>query len=146
MLRFDPFRDLDRLTEQLLGTSAGTSRAPRLMPIDIYRSGERYVLRADLPGADSGSIDVNVENGTLTIRGERSPDPETAEWITNERFTGTYQRQLSLGEGVDTGNISASYDDGVLTVTIPVAEKAKPRKIEVSGGGGHKTITPEATA
>ena len=145
MLRFDPFRDIDRLTEQLLGPTTGTARVPRLMPMDIYRSGEVYVLRTDLPGVDPGSVDVHVDNGTLTIRAERSwpQDLESVEWITNERFTGTYQRQLSLGDGIDTANISASYDDGVLTVTIPVAEKAKPRKISVAGGGGRKTITPE---
>ncbi len=148
MLRFDPFRDLDRFTEQLLGTPAGTARAPRFMPMDLYRSGEDYVLHADLPGIDPGSVDVNVDNGTLTIKAERSwsEAQESAEWITSERFTGTYLRQLSLGDGVDADKISASYDDGVLTVTIPVAEKAKPRKIEVGGNAGPTTITPEVAS
>lgn len=134
MLRFDPFRDLDRFTEQLLGTPAGTARAPRFMPMDLYRSGEAYVLHADLPGVDPGSVDVNVDNGTLTIRAERTlpQEQQSAQWITSERFAGTYMRQLSLGDGIDAENITADYSNGVLTVTIPVAEKAKPRRIEVS--------------
>lgn len=144
MLRFDPFHDIDRLTEQLLGTPAGSARAPRFMPMDLYRSGDHYVLHADLPGVDPGSVDVNVENGTLTIRAERSGRTEEAvQWIASERFTGTYQRQLSLGDGIDSERISATYENGVLTVTIPVAERAKPRRITVAQSGGSKVI--EAT-
>jgi len=144
VLRFDPFRDIDRLTEQLLGSPAGTSRAPRFMPMDLYKSGETYVLHADLPGVDPGSVDVNVDNGTLTIKAERSlPAEQGVEWITSERFTGTYMRQLALGEGIDADRIDATYDNGVLTVTLPVAERAKPRRISVGGGSGPKTITPE---
>jgi len=134
VLRFDPFRDLDRMTEQLLGASAGSARVPRFMPMDLYRSGDHYVLHADLPGIDPGSVDVHVDNGTLTIRAERSCRTEQdVQWLTNERFTGTFQRQLSLGEGIDTEAISATYDNGVLSVTIPVAERAKPRRIAVTG-------------
>ncbi|HTZ42516.1 MAG TPA: Hsp20/alpha crystallin family protein [Jatrophihabitans sp.] len=149
MLRFDPFRDLDRLTDQLLGAQAGPTRVPRFMPMDLYRSGDHYVLHADLPGIDPGSVDVNVDNGTLTIRAERSGRTEQdVQWLTNERFTGTFQRQLSLGEGIDTEAISATYDNGVLSVTIPVAEKAKPRKIAVSGHSTRQVIdagaSPEA--
>lgn len=141
MLRFDPFHDIDRLTEQLLGTPAGTARAPRFMPMDLYRSGDHYVLHADLPGVDPGSVDVDVENGTLTIRAQRSGRTEEGvQWITSERFTGTFQRQLSLGEGIDTDRISATYENGVLTVTIPVAEKAKPRRITVAHTGDSKVI------
>lgn len=145
MLRFDPFRDLDRLTEQLLGVPSGTARAPRFMPMDLYRSGEEYVLLADLPGVDPGSVDVHVNNGTLTIKAERSlpATQESVEWLASERFTGTYLRQLSLGDGIDAERIAAAYDNGVLTVTIPVAEKAKPRRIEVGAGSGPKTITPD---
>jgi HSP20 family protein len=148
VLRFDPFRDLDRLTEQLLGTSAGTSRSPRFMPMDLYRAGESYVLLADLPGIDPGSVDVRVDNGTLTIKAERtwSAEQEAVEWITSERFTGTYMRQLALGDGIDADRIAASYDNGVLTVTIPVAERAKPRRIQVGAGQGPTTITPEVTS
>lgn len=145
MLRFDPFRDLDRLTEQLLGTPAGTARSPRFMPMDLYRSGDAYVLLADLPGVDPASVDVHVDNGTLTLRAERAwpADQAGVEWIASERFTGTFLRQLALGDGVDAERITATYDNGVLTVTIPVAEKARPRRIEVGAGAGPRTITPE---
>jgi HSP20 family protein len=144
VLRFDPFRDLDRLTEQVLGVPAGTGRAPRFMPMDLYRSGDHYVLRADLPGVDPGSVDVNVDNGTLTIKAVRSGHDDNVEWITSERFTGTYMRQLSLGDGIDTENIHASYDNGVLTVTIPVAEKAKPRRVEVTATPSHSLDAGQA--
>lgn len=141
MLRFDPFRDLDRMTEQLLGAATAPTRVPRFMPMDIYRSADHYVLHADLPGIDPGSVEVNVDNGTLTIRAERSGRTEQdVQWLTNERFTGTFQRQLSLGEGIDTEAISATYDNGVLSVTIPVAEKAKPRRIEVTGSSSRQVI------
>ncbi|HEX2903749.1 MAG TPA: Hsp20/alpha crystallin family protein [Jatrophihabitans sp.] len=141
MLRFDPFRDLDRMTEQLLTASTGSARVPRFMPMDLYRSGDHYVLHADLPGIDPGSVDVSVDNGTLTIRAERSARSEQdVQWLANERFTGTFQRQLSLGDNIDTAAISATYDNGVLSVTIPVAEKAKPRRIEVVGHGSAQVI------
>lgn len=146
MLRFDPFRDLDRLTEQLLGTPAGTARAPRFMPMDLYRTGDHYVLHADLPGVDPGSVDVHVDNGTLTIRAQRTftDDNQGREWIASERFAGTYLRQLSLGDGVDAERISADYANGVLTVTIPVAERAKPRRIEVASSD--TSSTPAVTS
>jgi HSP20 family protein len=141
VLRFDPFRDLDRLAEQVLGAQAGTARAPRFMPMDLYRSGDHYVLHADLPGVDPGSIDVKVENGVLTVRAERtSRTEEGVQWIASERFAGTFMRQISLGEGVDADAISATYANGVLTVTIPIAEKSKSRRIEVTAA------TPEQTA
>lgn len=147
MLRFDPFRDLDRMTEQLLGAATSSARVPRFMPMDIYRSGDHYVLHADLPGIDPGSVEVNVDNGTLTIRAERSGRTEQdVQWLTNERFTGTFQRQLSLGEGIDTEAISATYDNGVLSVTIPVAEKAKPRRIEVTGSSNRQVIEAQQSA
>lgn len=141
VLRFDPFRDLDRLTEQMLGVPTGTRRSPRFMPMDLFRSGDHYVLLADLPGVDPGSIDVNVDNGTLTIRAERSArGDETVEWVASERFTGSYMRQLSLGDGLDADRIEAAYENGVLSVTIPVAEKAKPRRIEVQAGSSAAII------
>ena len=141
VLRFDPFRDLDRLTEQMLGVPVGTARTPRFMPMDLYRSGDHYVLHADLPGVDPGSVDVSVDNGTLSIRAERSGrTEETVEWLTSERFTGSYLRQLSLGDGIDSDRIAATYENGVLTVTIPVAEKAKPRRIEVGRKTGRTVI------
>ena len=133
VLRFDPFRDFDRMTEQLLGVPSGTARAPRFMPMDLYRSGDHYVLHADLPGVDPGSVDVNVENGTLTVKAQRSERTEEGvQWISSERFTGTYLRQLSLGDGIDADRISATYANGVLTVTLPVADRAKPRRVSIA--------------
>jgi HSP20 family protein len=133
VLRFDPFRDFDRLTEQFLGAQSGTARAPRFMPMDLYRSGDHYVLHADLPGVDPGSVDVGVENNTLTIKAERSERTEDGvQWISSERFTGTYMRQLALGDGIDADKITATYVNGVLTVTLPVAERAKPRRVSIS--------------
>ncbi|MEI2641817.1 MAG: Hsp20/alpha crystallin family protein [Candidatus Nanopelagicales bacterium] len=141
VLRFDPFRDIDRLTEQLLGTQAGTARAPRFMPMDLFRAGDHFVLNADLPGVDPGSIDISVDNGTLTVKAERSERSEdNVQWIASERFTGTFMRQLALGEGIDDQGITARYDNGVLSLLLPVAEKAKPRKIELSGHDEPKVI------
>jgi HSP20 family protein len=144
-MRFDPFRDLDRLTEQLLGVPVGSTKAPRFMPMDLYRSGDHYVLHADLPGVDPGSVDVSVDNGTLTVRAERSGrTEESVEWLTSERFTGSYMRQLTLGEGVDADRIAATYENGVLTVTIPMAEKAKPRRIQIGTETGQTVISGTA--
>lgn len=141
MLRFDPFHDIDTVARQLLGETTGTARAPRFMPMDLYKTGDHYVLNADLPGVDPGSVDVSVDNGTLTLRAQRSlPSEDGVQWIASERFAGTYMRQLSLGDNVDADKISATYDNGVLSVIIPVAERAKPRRIEIAGGSGPKTI------
>jgi HSP20 family protein len=114
------------------------------MPMDLYRSGDHYVLHADLPGVDPGSVDVHVENGTLTIKAQRSERTEEAvQWIASERFTGTFMRQLALGDDIDADKISATYANGVLTLTLPVAEQAKPRRVSVQV---HDTGTPiEAT-
>lgn len=145
VLRFDPFRDLDRMTEQLLGVPAGSPRAPRFMPMDLFRAGDHFVLTADLPGVDPGSIDVSVDNGTLTIRAERSARSEdTVEWIASERFTGSFMRQIALGDGIDAGAITATYDNGVLALTIPLAEVAKPRRIEVQASAPSTLITAHA--
>jgi HSP20 family protein len=125
---FDPFRQMDRLlTETLRGP------ATSVMPMDLYRDGETFVARIDMPGVDPGSIDIDVEDRTLTIRAQRAPaEVEGAQWLSRERPTGTFARQLSLGTGLALDQISADYRDGVLTLTIPVAEEAKPRKISVS--------------
>jgi HSP20 family protein len=145
VLRFDPFRDIDRLTEQMLGVPAGSARAPRFMPMDLYRAGDHYVLHADLPGVDPGSVDVNVDNGTLTIKAERtSRSDESVQWIASERFSGSYMRQLSLGDGIDTNGISATYENGVLTVTIPISEVAKPRRIDVQASSPTTVIAGHA--
>src|SRR5690606_4243656 len=125
---FDPFRELDRVAGQLLDTRQG----PRLMPMDLYRDGDHYVLNADLPGIDPGSVDIDVDGQLLTIRAERTPrSVEGVKWIARERSGGSFLRQLNLGQGVDIAAISASYENGVLSVVIPVSEAAKPRKIEV---------------
>ena len=146
MLRFDPFRDLNRLTEQVLGTPAGSARAPQFMPMDLYRSGDHYVLHADLPGIDPGSVDISVDGGNLTIRAERSaPVDEGVQWIASERFAGRYMRQLTLGSDVDESGIEATYNNGVLTVTIPVAERARPRRIEVSTADEQTAIQAGST-
>ena len=133
MLRFDPFSDMDAWARGMLtGSAAGTARTPKFMPLDLYKVDDHYMLVADLPGADPGSIDVSVDNGVLTLSAQRSaPSDEGVEWLASERFSGTYRRQLTLGDLIDSAGISARYDNGVLTVTIPVAEKAKPRRIEV---------------
>jgi HSP20 family protein len=131
--RFDPFRDLDRLTRTLLTDAAEVGRAMRAMPTDLYRSGEHYILHADLPGVDPGSIDVGVDGRVLTIRAERTPRPDgEVEWLAQERPTGTFVRQLTLGDGLDLEHIEATYTDGVLTLTLPVAEQARPRRISVT--------------
>lgn len=129
MATYDPLRDLERFATTFL--DAGR-RGPRQMPMDLYRTGDHYVLTADLPGIDPGSVDVDVDGQLLTIRAERTlPTDDQAQWITRERSGGSFLRQLSLGQGLDTERISASYSNGVLSVTIPVSEKAKPRRIEV---------------
>ena len=144
MLRFDPFSDLDALTKGLLSTGTGSSRAPRFMPMDLCKIDDHYVLTADLPGVDPGSVDVTVDNGMLTISAHRTArSDDSAQWLANERFFGSYRRQLSLGEGIDTSAIAATYENGVLTVTIPMVERAKPRRIEVAHGGEQKSITVE---
>ena len=143
MLRFDPFSDIDALTRGLLTSQTGSNRVPRFMPMDLCKIDDHYVLTADLPGVDPGSVDVNVDNGTLTISAHRTArSEESAQWLANERFFGSYRRQLSLGDGIDTGAISATYENGVLTVTIPIAERAKPRKVEISHAGAQASIEP----
>jgi len=133
-MNFDPFRELDRLAGSLLGTAAG---GPRSMPMDLYRTGDHYVLDVDLPGVDPGSVDIDVDGSVLTIRAERTLGaPEGSQWLTRERQPGTFVRQLTLGDGLDAERITAGYDNGVLSITIPVKESAKPRKIAVAVGGG----------
>ncbi|MET9518355.1 Hsp20/alpha crystallin family protein [Streptomyces sp. NPDC002994] len=138
LMRTDPFRELDRLTQQLLGTAAH----PAAMPMDAFREGDTFTVELDLPGIDPESIDLDVERNVLTVKAERGPSaPENTEVIVAERPTGSFSRQLFLGETLDTEHIDASYDAGVLRLTIPVAEQAKPRKISVSAGDAHKQIS-----
>jgi HSP20 family protein len=138
-LTFDPFREMDRLAGQMFGTATG--RGPRWMPMDLYRVDDHFVVAVDLPGVDPGSIDINVDGNTLTIRAERSVRTDDGvQWLAQERPSGSFLRQLNLGDGLDVERIQASYDAGVLTVTIPVAEKARPRRITVETGGGATQI------
>jgi HSP20 family protein len=133
LMMSDPFRQFDRLTQQVLGTAA----RPAAMALDAWRDGKEFVVAVDLPGVDPGSIDANVEQNVLTIRAERKDTlGEGVELIAAERPRGVFSRQLILGEALDTENVKAGYDGGVLTVRIPVAEKAQPRKIEISSGAG----------
>jgi HSP20 family protein len=111
------------------------------MPMDLCKIEDHYLLTADLPGVDPGSVDIDVDGGTLTISAHRSTRSEdSVQWLTNERFFGTYRRQLSLGDGIDASAISATYENGVLTVMIPLAERAKPRKVQISHSGATTPI------
>ncbi|MFT4306948.1 MAG: Hsp20/alpha crystallin family protein [Microbacterium sp.] len=134
MATYDPLRELEHLTTSLFDSGR---RGPRQMPMDLYRDGDHYVLTADLPGIDPGSVDVDVDGQLLTIRAERTlGSGDGVTWITRERTSGSFLRQLSLGQGLDTENITATYRNGVLSVTIPVSEKAKPRKVQVVADAG----------
>jgi HSP20 family protein len=136
LMRTDPFRELDRLAQQVFGGQPGTWSRPTAMPMEAYRAGEQFVVHFDLPGVDPESIDLNVERNVLTVKAERRPtaNGEGVETLVSERAYGAFSRQLFLGEALETDRIEASYDAGVLTMRIPVAEQAKPRKIEVSAG------------
>jgi HSP20 family protein len=142
LMRTDPFREFDRLTQQALGTRF----RPSAMPMDAYRQGDQFVVNFDLPGVDPASVDLTVEKNVLSVSAERRWDAaEDIQVVASERPQGTFNRQLFLGEGLDPEKVEASYENGVLTVTIPVAEQAKPRKVEISAGTGAKTIEASAT-
>lgn len=137
LMRTDPFRDLDRLTSQILGTPA----RPAAMPIDAYRQNEAFVVELDLPGVDASSIDLTVERNVLTIRAERRRSTgEDTELVVGERPHGTFSRQLFLGESLDADQLSASYVDGVLSLRVPVAERAKPRRVEIATSTGSQPV------
>ena len=141
--RYDPFRDIDRLAERLFAQVGEAQQSMRAMPVDMFRAGDHFVLHCDLPGVDPGSIEVGVDGRMLTIRAQRSQQTDGVEWLTQERPTGTFARQLTLGPGVDLEHISAAYADGVLALTLPVAEAAKPRRITVSHASTEQTsISP----
>jgi HSP20 family protein len=136
LMRTDPFRELDRFFQQAVGTSS----RPATMPLDAYRDGDRFVAEFDLPGVDPESIDLTVEKNVLTVHATRKGrNREDAELVVAERPQGTFSRQLFLGETLDSDRVEASYRDGVLVVEIPVAEKAKPRKVEVKAGAREAT-------
>src|SRR4051794_27982937 len=128
----DPFRDFDRLAQQVLGT---TNR-PAVMPMDAWREGDQFVIEFDLPGVAKDSVDLDVERNVLTVRAERVARNGDWEALASERPRGTFSRQLVLGDNLDLDRIEASYTDGVLRLVVPVAERAKPRKIEIGGFQG----------
>lgn len=137
LMRTDPFRELDRLAQQVLGTTA----RPAAMPMDAWREDQEFVVAFDLPGVSPDSVDLDIEQNVLTVKAQR-PEPagKDVELIASERPRGTFSRQLVLGETLDAENVKASYDGGVLTLRIPVAEKAKRRKIEIETKEGQHRI------
>ncbi|MHB8672016.1 MAG: Hsp20/alpha crystallin family protein [Acidimicrobiales bacterium] len=140
LMRFDPFREYDRLTEQLWGGRGG-------MPMDAYRHGDEFLVHFDLPGVDPASIDLTVEKNVLTVSAKREWKRDGGvEVIAAERPQGAFTRQLFLGESLDAEHLEASYDNGVLTVRLPVADQAKPRKVEITSGGAAKQIRASSTA
>src|SRR3954467_15626279 len=142
-MRTDPFRQLDRLTQQVFGNAQpGTWSQPAGMPIDAYREGDQFVVAFDLPGVPVDAIDIDVERNVLTVKAERRPLPlgDGAQAQISERPLGVFSRQLFLGEALDTSRIQATYDAGVLVLRIPVAEQAKPRKVEISAASGDQKV------
>jgi HSP20 family protein len=129
LMRTDPFRDLDRWTQQVWGTAA----RPAVMPMDAWREGEEFIVELDLPGVKHDSLDLDVERNVLTVRAERAGLDQNREMVSAERPRGVFSRQLFLGDNLDADRIEASYQDGVLRLTIPVAERAKPRRIKIAG-------------
>jgi len=142
LMRTDPFREFDRLTQQVLGTAA----RPAAMPIDAYRDGEEFVVQFDLPGVEADSIDLTVEKNVLSVHAERRRSAgEGTEMLLAERPQGIFSRQLFLGESLDADRIDANYTNGVLTLRLPIAEKAKPRRVAVtSGDADHGAIEAHA--
>ena len=136
LMRTDPFRDLDRLTQQVFGTAA----RPTAMPMDAWRQNDTFVVEFDLPGIDANSIDLDVERNVLTVRADRPAREGIEELVAAERPRGVFSRQLILGDNLDTDKIVASYHAGVLRLEIPVAEKAKPRKISINATDDHEVI------
>ncbi|WP_280268013.1 Hsp20/alpha crystallin family protein [Nocardia wallacei] len=137
LMRTDPFRDLDRLTQQVFGTAA----RPAVMPMDAWREGDEFLVELDLPGIDPDSLDLDIERNVVTVRATRPElDPQRS-MIAAERSRGVFARQLFLGDGLDTDHIRADYRDGVLRLTIPIAERAKPRKIEVERPAERQAVT-----
>jgi HSP20 family protein len=139
LMRTDPFRELDRFTQQMFGTS-GTLARPSAMPMDAWRDGDNFFVEFDLPGVDPGTIDLDVERNVVTVKAERPTRASDADLIAAERPRGVFSRQLVLGENLDTEHIEANYGHGVLTLRIPVAEKAKPRKISITSKADAQAI------
>ncbi|WP_314245445.1 Hsp20/alpha crystallin family protein [Streptomyces kutzneri] len=142
LMRTDPFREMDRIFQQLSGTT-GTWSKPTVMPMDAYREGDAYVIAFDLPGVSTEAIDIDVERNMLTVKAERRPaaSGDTVQMELSERPLGVFSRQIMLADTLDTEHIEADYDAGVLTLRIPIAERAKPRKIAIGGESGRKQIS-----
>ncbi|MEU8941676.1 Hsp20/alpha crystallin family protein (plasmid) [Streptomyces goshikiensis] len=142
LMRTDPFREMDRIVQQLAGTS-GTWSKPSVMPMDAYRDGDAYVIAFDLPGVNTEAIDIDVERNMLTVKAERRPAAknDTVQMELSERPLGVFSRQVMLADTLDTEHIEADYDAGVLTLRIPIAERAKPRKISIRADAGPKQIS-----
>ncbi|MFB7178519.1 Hsp20/alpha crystallin family protein [Streptomyces sp. NPDC056257] len=142
LMRTDPFREMDRIVQQLSGTS-GTWSKPSVMPMDAYREGDVYVIAFDLPGVSPEAVDIDVERNMLTVKAERRPAAkgDTVQMELSERPLGVFSRQIMLADTLDTERIQAEYDAGVLTLRIPIAERAKPRKISIGGDSGRKQIS-----
>ncbi len=136
LMRTDPFRELDRFASQAFGTAA----RPSVMPMDAWREGDKFVVEFDLPGINVDSLDIDIERNVVTVRAERPAVDPNREMLATERPRGVFSRQLVLGENLDTDKIEASYSEGVLSLHIPVAEKAKPRKVAVGRGDGQRAI------
>jgi HSP20 family protein len=135
---FDVLSQFDRLASSVFDTA----RTPRLMPVDLFRNGDQYVLSADLPGIDPESVDLDIDGQLLTIRAERQqPMDDDVKWLVHERPYGSYMRQFTLGDGVDRDRITANYAHGVLSVIVPMAERAKPRKISVASSTDRREVT-----
>ncbi|TXR99757.1 Hsp20/alpha crystallin family protein [Streptomyces sp. col6] len=142
LMRTDPFREMDRIVQQLSGTS-GTWSKPSVMPMDAYRDGDAYVIAFDLPGVSTEAIDIDVERNMLTVKAERRPaaKADSVKMELSERPLGVFSRQIMLADTLDTEHIEADYDAGVLTLRIPIAERAKPRKISIRADAGPKQIS-----
>jgi HSP20 family protein len=138
LMRTDPFRQLDRLTQQVFNNAVGTWSRPTAMLMDAYRAGDEFVVAFDLPGVDPDAIELDIERNVLTVKAERRPivSTESVEMQVSERPLGVFSRQLFLGDTLNTDQIKADYDAGVLTLRISIAEQAKPRKIEIGSGQG----------
>ncbi len=134
LMRTDPFRDFDRLAQQIFGN--GTTSRPAVMPMDAWREGDTFVIEFDLPGVQPETLDIDVERNVLTVKAERQRRSGDWEVLAAERPTGLFSRQLVLGDNLDLDRVDAAYDNGVLRLRVPVAEKAKPRKIEVTRSEG----------
>ena len=142
LMRTDPFREFDRIVQQLAGTT-GTWSRPATMPMDAYRDGDTYVIALDMPGVSPEAIEIDVERNMLTVKAERRPavNSDAVQMELSERPLGAFSRQLVLADTLDTERIDASYDAGVLTLRIPIAERAKPRRIAVNGTDASKQIS-----